>query len=59
MDFVKSILIPEVYLPIIYIILGYISFVVIKKLVTTVFDRQKRINIRNKKRYNKSYPKNR
>ena len=52
MILIKSILIPEVYLPIIYIIFGYIVFRLVKKVVTTVFDRQKRINIRNKKRYN-------
>lgn len=52
MDLIKSILIPEVYLPIIYIIFGYIVFRLVKKVVTAVFDRQKRINIRNKKRYN-------
>ena len=48
MELIKNILIPEVYLPIIYIIIGYISFRVIKKLVKTVFDRQKRLNIRKK-----------
>lgn len=52
MNIIKSILIPEVYLPIIYIIFGYIIFRLVKKIVTTVFERQKRINIRNKKRYN-------
>ena len=44
MELLKSILIPEIYLPIIYIIFGYIIFRLVKKVVTTIFDRQKRIN---------------
>lgn len=52
MDILSKILIPEVYLPLIYIIVGYISFRIIKKLVTSVFERQKKLNIRNRKRYN-------
>lgn len=54
MDILKRILIPQVYLPIIYIIIGFIFYYVVKKILTTVFNKQKKINIgsRNVKRYN-------
>ena len=54
MDILKRFLIPQVYLPIIYIIIGFIFYYVVKKILTTVFNKQKKINIgsRNVKRYN-------
>jgi len=54
MDILKKILIPQVYLPIIYIIVGFILYRIIRKVMTSVFNRQKKLNIssRNAKRYN-------
>ena len=54
MDVLNKILIPQVYLPIIYIIIGFIFYYILKKVLTTVFNKQKKINIgsRNVKRYN-------
>ena len=54
MEILKKILIPQVYLPIIYIIIGFIVYYISKKVLTTIFNKQKKINIgsRNAKRYN-------
>ena len=56
MDILNKILIPQVYLPIIYIIIGFIFYYILKKVLTTVFNKQKKINIgsRNVKRYKDS-----
>lgn len=54
MDLLKKILIPEVYLPLIYIAIGYVLFILIKKLLMTIFKKQKKLTGtgRNSKRYN-------
>lgn len=54
MDILKKILIPEVYLPFIYIVIGYVLFIIIRKVLMTIFKKQKKITGvgRNSKRYN-------
>ena len=54
MDILKKILIPEVYLPLIYILIGYVLFIIIRKVLMTIFKKQKKITGvgRNSKRYN-------
>lgn len=54
MDILKKILIPQVYLPIIYIVVGFVVYQIIKRIMTTIFNKQKKLNIstRNVKRYN-------
>ena len=52
MNILKKILIPEIYLPIVYIFVGYVIFRIIKKLITSIFNKQKSLNVKNKKRYN-------
>jgi small conductance mechanosensitive channel len=57
MDIFEKVLIPQVYLPFIYIIVGFIIYQIIKKVMTTIFKKQKKLNIssRNAKRYNTVY----
>ena len=38
MDILKKILIPQVYLPIIYIIVGFICYRIVKRIMTTIFN---------------------
>ncbi|MBQ7105334.1 MAG: mechanosensitive ion channel family protein [Bacilli bacterium] len=52
MNILEKILIPEVYLPIIYILIGFIIYSVIKKVIIAVFSRYKSKSARNNKRYN-------
>lgn len=52
MEFLLFVLRPEFYLPIIYVLIGYVFFKLIKKIITTLFNKRKRFNSKNNKRYN-------
>lgn len=52
MNIIEKILIPEIYLPLIYIGVGLIIYEIIKKVTTTIFNKQKKKSNRNNKRYN-------
>lgn len=52
MELIKKILIPEIYLPIMYIFVGFVLYRIIKNLIITIFNRQKKLHGRNNKRYN-------
>lgn len=43
---------PTFYLPIVYLIVGWFSFIVIKKIIKTLFLKQRKATIKNNKRYN-------
>ena len=52
MELLEKILIPEVYLPLIYITIGFVVYKVIRKIIVTIFNRYKIKSTRNKKRHN-------
>jgi len=51
MEILKKVLIPEVYLPVIYVLIGLIFFQITKKLIITLFAKRRTTNSKNNKRY--------
>lgn len=52
MKFINFLINPKIYLPVIYIIIGIISFALIRKIIVTVFKQRKRLSVKNNKKYN-------